>query len=424
MASADIATMNGAVGSQRHYGDDINTALYTKREEIEEEIRNFRAQKETEYKQYEEQLRQRRGANRGAGEKGADAPAPHTEQSGQERPRPRVQRRISNEERRSNRPPRTARQALNQAFSMSSEEARDFEGVFTPEYLGLIDVKDKKHGKSSGFTHDRSDQKTQLSSSVTLHPPLIFPWSSSPTQSFKVSSSAPEHHSPVKTHHRSDSANSTLSVQSLRSSMKDPKTPKSPKRVLFSIEDGVVSPSTSPSLNRKDRAASAGEGNAPESLLSFAKRTSREKKKKNRRKERGDGDRGRRRDDPEGLEGLGLTENRGFSPLEQEVSTTALPSLQVPDAHTNETTTAGKPSPSDEFEPVISPDGDDMFAFDEDLTARSAPKSPEIKDELELEEEADVTSSKALDELGTSPHAGSLPIEIKWPERRASGGSG
>ena len=195
--------------------------------------------------------------------------------------------------------------------------------------------------------------------------------------------------------------------------MKDPKTPKSPKRVLFSIEDGVVSPSTSPTLSRK---AAAGGNDATESILSFAKRTTREKKKKNRRKERGDGDRGRRGRN----EGLGNQEQTIEPAAQSQSWTKPIPMGRGRDAHTNEITTDDTAA-LDDFETVDQKDGDDMFAFDEDLTDSGVAKPSETKEELDLDDDVNV---KALAEAGTSPHAGSLPIEIKWPGRRDSGGPG
>ena len=79
----------------------------------------------------------------------------------------------------------------------------------------------------------------------------------------------------------------------------------------------------------------------------------------------------------------------------------------------------------DDFESPVPLDGDDLFAFDEELSSTIAPdRTTEIKDELDFEDETDASSSKALEETGTSPHAGSLPIEIKWPGRRDSDESG
>ena len=426
MASVDVVPMNGDVGSRHGVYDDISHALTIKREEIEREIQEFRKQKEEEYEQYEQSLRHRSEIAHadGVATAAANSKSAPDERSAHNAARPSVHRRSSSEQRRLGRPARSVREALNQAFSSTTEEGRDFEGVFTPGYLALIDpVEPKKASPSDGASRE-TENKSKLSSSASLHPPLIYPWSNSTTGEYHVSTSAPERHSAVKTHHRSDSANSTLSAQSLRSSLKDPKTPKSPKRVLFSIEDGVVSPSTSPSLNRKDQTSTAGETNAPESLLSFAKRTSREKKKKNRRKERGDGDRGRRgRDEEEESSIAGKEVSSLKSQLQpQEMNTTA--TIEDRDAFARLNSPPSKTFATNQASVTSSAIEDDMFTFDEELSSGSRPTSSSSAEDADPDDEVSASGSKVLDEMGTSPHAGSLPIEIKWPERRESGASG
>lgn len=80
----------------------------------------------------------------------------------------------------------------------------------------------------------------------------------------------------------------------------------------------------------------------------------------------------------------------------------------------------GRPSTSpslgaDGFEHIRAEDDDDLFAFDEDIRYRD--EDQETQEEKDGEE--DIEESAKVELLPTSsPHAGSLPIEIKWPGRK------
>ena len=421
MATAHIAVMaNGDIGLERVH-PDVDRALSLKREQLDREIEQFRSQKDQEYRDYETQLRSLH-----AGEiQHPRSPEVRVEDYKEKIKRPTYHRRDTTERRQARRK-LNARQTLDQAFeaghdSDSKEDEQDSRAEHVIASSDLLDLIDSKTPRANGNLHAGpagSEQKQGLSSSASLHPPLLLPFGSSPVQPPAVSWSAPEH-SPSKTHHRSDSANSILSISSLRSSMKDPKAPKSPKRVLFSIEDGVVSPSTSPTLSRRPNSAEANEPDVMQSMFTFARRGKEKKKKKNRRKERGDGDRGRR-----GRDGQETTQNNeaiGSSAIDD--SWTKPVPFRTPVAQVNGDSQAMLPPPAEDYE-RIEKEEDDLFAFDEDLDAvfKSEPEADTptvIEDNDELE-----SHTKPLTETGTSPHAGSLPIEIKWPGRRNSGGIG
>ena len=405
--------------------DHILRVLEEKRKQMDNEIEEFKARKEEEYREYERRLR-----NESLGG-GKNRNAPQVEETGAGHLRDQANEakgdfsppERSNSARRAARRTRSARQALNQAFggfpgspepSNGHQREKEFEGVFTPGYLGLINDNDIPR---NGHLHPDTvaAPSTKLSSSATSNPPipLVAPTS--------LSSSAPTQ-SPTQAHHRSDSSNSLLSVSSLRSSMKDPNTPKSPKRVLFSIENGVVvSPSTSPTISRKPTAekgeALSGDSVGVESMLDFGKKS---KRKKNRRKERGVEETRGRQMVREELGDLGLIEERGYMSLAEGW---AKPIPTFPSAFLDVSKIAALPNPmatTDDFEKVEKGDEDDMFTFDEDMDDGAAikaqtndgPMSGDLSDD-------DDAARETLP--GTSPHAGSLPIEIKWPGRRSGG---
>lgn len=70
----------------------------------------------------------------------------------------------------------------------------------------------------------------------------------------------------------------------------------------------------------------------------------------------------------------------------------------------------------DDFESVTYED--DLFTFDEDVRLRVPDDTEKGGNDFESEDE-DGGKAKAI--TSSSPHAGSLPIEIKWPVRRDLG---
>lgn len=135
----------------------------------------------------------------------------------------------------------------------------DFRDLFTPNFLPLLDTPPrypKQLGGSSLLLSSPQDPDlagharatdTQLSSSATL-PATSFSSLHSPLQNTSFSASIPR---PTVLQGRRPSSRSDMSITSLRSSLRQPKSPKSPKHVLFSIDNLVLSPSTSPVLQRK-----------------------------------------------------------------------------------------------------------------------------------------------------------------------------
>ncbi|KAL8996195.1 MAG: hypothetical protein Q9188_006621 [Gyalolechia gomerana] len=190
---------------------------------------------------------------------------------------------------------------------------------------------------------------------------------------------------------RRSSSRSDTSVSSLRSSIRDPKQTRSPKRVLFSIDNVVVSPSTSPTLQRKinaSRKSGSDQFQAPATMSETYSSSWRR--------------------DPSG-----------------QSSKTALTNIPTTSGHVNGSNKAHHPaaqirrlstSPSmggDGFEHIRAEEDDDLFPFGEDL--RYQDQEPQ-EDEEELRDKELQNAHKDLPT--SSPHAGSLPIEIKWPGRK------
>ncbi|KAK4694284.1 hypothetical protein P7C71_g3268, partial [Lecanoromycetidae sp. Uapishka_2] len=302
--------------------------------------------------------------------------------------------------------------------SVSHSHDKGFEGLITPKFLPLIDPA-SNHSNSNELLEPTSvhpeplqtfamattlqpkpPHHHQLSSSAEVHhnPGMTSP-SAEPTRLLS-SSVPPEHEGPE--HRRSSSASGEESSQR-RSSLRRPNSsePKSPKKVLFSIDDSVVSPSTSPIAKREK-----------ESARSLRKTTTLEVDKYQVVKNKP-----LKQPVPNGA-GMLASSLSGVS-----ASVTGWTSDVSPLRWAMNGGEAKKPSP-DDF--INVEDDTDMFSFDEEMGAQV--KEEEEHEETELEgkygrdadEEEEIKAEKPL--TGSSPHAGSLPIEIKWPGRRESRG--
>lgn len=298
------------------------------------------------------------------------------------------------------------------------EHERELYGVFTPNYLPLLDSRPREEDRRSStelleaanLEKESSTSKRStaaiLSSSAEYHnQPMSSP---PPPPARPLSASVPQDES---LGHRRSSSSSVDPMGNRRSSLRNPKEPRSPKRVLFSIDDTVVSPSTSPIAQRSNSTTS----NKTIRLQGgFQKNDSFEIVKGKQDK---------------------------VSPVDKSATATAsgiATSFSGPSSGWGsgisplqwayESENRSKTSPhvgGDDFEHVDR--DDDLFAFDEDLDSVNSRemKDEDIRDLNSAEEEAveDVESQKTL--IGGSPHAGSLPIEIKWPGRSGNlrGGS-
>ena len=413
----------------------IAEALERKRRQLDQEIAQFRAEKENDYSVFERRLRDKSKENgvqdasqsqrkRGRSkQKNGATEAGSTQKEGANW----VQRESGNgntfqkslgEEAegpfaavRSNPSPEGSSGPSGRFAEALHEQEKDFQGVFTPSYLPLVEdtpgnggSRSKEQLEPPRFNSEdipaaRHNSSAKLSSSAeTTHLPMTSP----PLQPARPLSSSVPPEEPL--HHRSDSSRSDNSVASLRSSLRDPKQPRSPKRVLFSIDDTLVSPSTSPVAQRSNSKLITKPADSVDVAGGF-------EKFEVVRKQNGSGltvDKSETNGADSGSAGVqadGWTASLlKFGRTAESKSSETLPS-------------AGG---ADDFEHL---DSDDLFTFDEDMgrTGESKPQEPDPGDEYD--EDLDVDEKKGKDSLtGSSPHAGSLPIEIKWPGRREGRG--
>ena len=291
------------------------------------------------------------------------------------------------------------------------EREREFQGVFTPSYLPLVDDTPDNQGRrskellqppifrSEDLSAARHYSNAMLSSSAeTVHPHMTSP--PLPPARPLSSSVPPEQPS----HHRSDSSRSDNSIASLRSSLRDPKQPRSPKRVLFSIDDTLVSPSTSPIAQRSKSVTPTKPAASVDAIGGLEEFEVVRNKNGN------------------GL-AVDKSESNGVdlsSPVAQANGWTASLLTFGRAAESNLSKTLPSTSGADDFEHLES---DDLFTFDEEMGRPGKNKSQETDPEDEYGEDEEVDEKRSRDSLtASSPHAGSLPIEIKWPVRREGRG--
>lgn len=284
------------------------------------------------------------------------------------------------------------------------EREVEFQGLFTPSYLPLLDSSTNSQMNLSSKTpltiSIKPNQLTTLvrgspstlSSSATL-PTSVISSSSSPPTGRHFSASLPRGGS---LNLRRSSSRSDTSIASLRSSLRDPKQPRSPKRVLFSIDNVVLSPSTSPIAQRSISAPQAqakGCNNVPQGFESSAMGKSKEGYNVERWDNHGF---------PTHLQNADAkADNRKSKENAGALSYRALEAM-------NAVPLAG----GDDFERVGY--DDDLFSFDEDMDL-GEPGHSEDKGGDNGSDDEDLGDRDAMP--SSSPHAGSLPIEIKWPAR-------
>ena len=310
------------------------------------------------------------------------------------------------------------------------EREREFQGVITPSYLPLLGgervpkekeyeaptrlpeslaLKENKEEKAieqertSKMAQERDQMKLEiaaarrtatltLSSSAEYQLPAMI--SPPATSSRPLSSSVPPEHQNDLNQRRS-SSRSDLSIDGLRSSIKDPSQPRSPKRVQFSIDNTVVSPSTSPLVSRSS--ATSASDNPERFEVVKGKREG--KSSSNGPLNNGTGS------SSSGpiLNGslVGMTSFGSYFKAKH-------------DNNALSSTSAG----GDDFD--VLDNEDDVFTFDEDIGSRPSAQTGE-NDKSGMFNDIEEGAGGEPPLTGSSPHAGSLPIEIKMPSRRARG---
>lgn len=396
----------------------IRDALEKKRRQIEREIEDFKAEKERELAAFEQRLRGRGRATSSEYPSSFEAKY-HNEK--REEPResnltfdgmsPAIK--IGSGSVRTNginhlsrstefsRNGQENEQSSWDSLLSSSLREREFEfhGLFTPNYLPLLDSS-AHSSKPRPTTNYSRGLQTPLDSSSNLSSSATFPASTTgnttPLPSLRhFSASVPREPSLSLRH---SSSRSDTSVGSRRSSLRDPKQPRSAKHVLFSINDAVVSPSTSPVLSRS---STVPQGRDTGSLLSNK------------------------------LAKMPISENKDKEIWEKGLSALLKPNNNKTDSHISYD--IHKPSSSlllnnedDDFAPDYDTDGDDLFTFDEEVNISDDDNEDNIsggKSEIRSSSASvhcsdDEGDGKDPDMTVGSPGAGSLPIEIKWPGRR------
>ncbi|KAL8949675.1 MAG: hypothetical protein Q9222_004236 [Ikaeria aurantiellina] len=285
------------------------------------------------------------------------------------------------------------------------EREVEFQGLFTPSFMPLL----------SGNNQEQEYEKENANPIISRPQAASRPEQKRASSALAVSDTqdcildseplTPADPRKMSMSARRSSSRSDTSVSSLRSSLRDRKQARSPKRVLFSIDNVVVSPSTSPTMQRKLNSARKNKtSNGSNDLVSQ-------------------------------LESTDITQSSrevsGSSSVWRldPAGKTSRPSLtNIPTTNDHTAGNGNKPahpaawmtstSPSmggDGFEHIRREEDDDLFAFDEDIKFADKEGEEDNGDEEIRDEDLE----KNLEELPTSsPHAGSLPIEIRWPGRK------
>ncbi|MCJ1455530.1 hypothetical protein MMC28_005885 [Mycoblastus sanguinarius] len=403
--------------------------LDQKRRDIDHEIADFKAKKERDYRVFEQQLCDQ---SKSLGEKNSvqynkksedskrkdehsnNATGPTAlagrKQGGQAKAnRPEIEGAVtglgitgSNDEpstARSNESPGGSPGPSNPLLGPGHGREKDFQGLFTPSYMQFLDGGAKAERPSSRdlleaqslATGERRGSTVMLSSSAENAPATI---TSPPTRlAWPLSESVPTKPS---LHQRRNSSKSDLSIAGHRSSLRDPRQPRSPKRVLFSIDNTVVSPSTSPIAQRSSTAPPAQPSGSTDGSQSYE-----------------NFEIVRNQRDNNALVNKPPRDIFGTSPKDVANTWNGTPSaFRRPMDASNSSPMVG----GEEFEEVD--DDEELFDFDEDMMSGDSRKPSETNGEDQFED--DVGDQEEHDDVLTtsSPHAGSLPIEIKWPARR------
>ncbi|MCJ1476653.1 hypothetical protein MMC13_005321 [Lambiella insularis] len=404
--------------------DHILEALRERRKSIDRDIAEYKALKDTEYRQFEEQLRATTQTKPSMGSTVSEQSSNGTRSTGKldlqridmgDRPKPALrpppgsmQERLRSE--------KGAILSMTEGDSVSGEQSGikttvletpfhereiEFQGLFTLRYLPLLE-NGRQHRRNSGDrpsspppsaltdrSDSREDRSAVLSSSATL-PALTYHPSRSPTQPSKLSNSVP---GPMLSDKRRSSSRSDISVTSLRSSLRQAKSPRSPKHVLFAIDNRVLSPGTSPVAPRTTKTPPIPFSGLKDMPTSAVEEKSEAPGQIN--------DPARDYYNPK-IVPEPITQSIAVSP--SSISSRSYRELVEP------TVSASK----DDLEDFQDIGQDDvLFSFDDDGNTKD--DEPVFK-EKETGSESDEGMPSLLP--SSSPHAGSLPIEIKWPASR------
>ena len=401
---------------------EILEALSRKRKELDEEIEIYKAKKDEEYKTYEHQILDHleghdpithksngilvgdNGSNR---HKHEDHPKPEDEGNvlmkeeglANQNPETTSQECIKEQDR--NAPVRKTAINFSEAEAQRVDRELELHGLFTPAFLPLLEDSNrhsrynhKSIASTSSNHRSAASMPSSLSTSLTLPSTTYDPLNSPTEPEARLPSSAPR---PSFSNRRSSSRSDTSPGASLRSSLRQPKspqqTPRERKHVLFSIDNIVMSPSSSPVAHRSKQ-TSPGAAEEPIETPAINATPSLVKKDFT---------------PPSSFSNLSIQ-----MPQAPSSSKPPSPASSLRNYHQliepNVTTPVEELEKAD-FEP-ISMDDDPMFAFEDEHLPRDEIDDgfeDEVMQEMEVEDDSVNTQGPA--------HVGSLPIDIKLPSR-------
>ncbi|KAL8963965.1 MAG: hypothetical protein Q9183_004809 [Haloplaca sp. 2 TL-2023] len=298
------------------------------------------------------------------------------------------------------------KEGISQRQGSLHEREAEFEGLFTPDYLPLLKGQDRNIQQGSAEVNLPGRRPPSKSKQ-----PALQSQPSPVSRSTSTTSATPGHLSPndprkMSMAERRSSSRSDISASSLRSSLRDPKSVRSPKRVLFSIDNAVVSPSTSPVMQRKsnvtrNKAETQDQEDAvPQSVAAMSTHNQTDHTSPVWQRQ------------PNSKSGRTAVSN----------TPTAMNNVNGGSKLQHPAALIGSTSPSmggDDFEHIRREEDEDLFGFDDgEISSSYRDKDPADEEEMD-EEIGDEELQESRDGLpANSPHAGSLPIEIKWPGRR------
>lgn len=266
--------------------DGVAEALKSKRRSLDQEIDDFKVRKDEEFRRYEEELR--REATAGPTQQGSGGTASNGMQTTVERAS-RTRSKHSKPEsnpasafesisscRRDDlsnfnsyqpaTPPLTSA-STKAPNHLDGERELELRSLFTPSYLSFFESRSTNNPGSTSISHntfaDRPTPFIALSSIHThrqhLRHSATSPLSSSLTtlpSTIYNSTSAPQSSSAPRPQLAESRASSSPLSRNLRSSLRSPeRPPREPKHVLFSIDNMVMSPSSSPLVKRDSAGA-------------------------------------------------------------------------------------------------------------------------------------------------------------------------
>jgi hypothetical protein len=427
-------TSSQHIGSNMETEMSIGKALELKRQEFEREFAEFKASKEKEFAAFEQRLRAtpKESANQDDAQHHArteigNKPSGTVGSRGQAQASgsafraaidtlwERALADMSNQDRQRislyNGGEVFSRQSAQKPYTFDPSAARnrevEFQGLFTPSYLPLLDgsCHMQKHlpkKPSFNLSIQPAERRSSPRNPASTFPPSTIVSSGSPPVTRSLSETVLRDQAG---HHERPSSSSVASGARRRSSLRDPtqpRSPKSPKHVLFSIDNVVVSPHSSPGKQHRSPTPHVrlpAIDNVPRGFENVAAGKTMEPLSR------------------------GSPNDNATFPFAKNPPAPPVVTSRKPDPYAASSYHAslgtGKSYPRRGVEGLkFGMFDDDLFKFDEDLDLGDThTQNSEDSDASAASDDEDEGNKEDLP-TACSPHAGSLPIEIKWPTRR------